>query len=139
MEAVLNSCAVVSVLHVVKLEVFTRERHQLLVLSLFNDSAFGDHDNPVGIADGGSLLNLKFHPTSMKDLSGLRKLAALIRAHKGQHVQFNIVSAETLRNAQKQPESYVDLMVRVAGFSALFVGLDPQVQNDIIARTEHVL
>ena len=53
------------------------------------------------------------------------------------HIQFNVVSAETLRDAQKHPEKYADLMVRVAGYSALFTTLDTAVQEDIIARTEH--
>jgi pyruvate formate-lyase/glycerol dehydratase family glycyl radical enzyme len=92
------------------------------------------------LADSGSLLNQKFNPAVLKDTSGLRKLAALIKTYfdlKGMHIQFNVVSAETLRDAQKHPEEYADLMVRVAGYSALFVSLDPAVQEDIIMRTEH--
>ena len=92
------------------------------------------------LADNGSLLNQKFNPAVLKDISGLRKLAALIKTYfdlKGMHIQFNVVSAETLRDAQKHPEEYADLMVRVAGYSALFVSLDPAVQEDIIMRTEH--
>jgi len=92
------------------------------------------------LADSGSLLNQKFNPAVLKDVSGLRKLAALIKTYfdlKGMHIQFNVVSAETLRDAQKHPEEYADLMVRVAGYSALFVSLDPAVQEDIIMRTEH--
>jgi formate C-acetyltransferase len=92
------------------------------------------------LADSGSLLNQKFNPAVLKDISGLRKLAALIKTYfdlKGMHIQFNVVSAETLREAQKHPEEYADLMVRVAGYSALFVSLDPAVQEDIIMRTEH--
>jgi len=92
------------------------------------------------LADSGSLLNQKFNPIVLKDISGLRKLAALIKTYfdlKGMHIQFNVVSAETLREAQKHPEEYADLMVRVAGYSALFVSLDPAMQEDIIMRTEH--
>ena len=92
------------------------------------------------LADNGSLLNQKFNPIVLKDISGLRKLAALIKTYfdlKGMHIQFNVVSAETLREAQKHPEKYTDLMVRVAGYSALFVSLDPAMQEDIIMRTEH--
>lgn len=92
------------------------------------------------LADSGSLLNQKFNPIILKDISGLRKLAALIKTYfdlKGMHIQFNVVSAETLRDAQKHPEKYTDLMVRVAGYSALFVSLDPAMQEDIIMRTEH--
>jgi formate C-acetyltransferase len=97
--------------------------------------------NHVG-CDVGTQLNQRIAPQIMADISGLRKLAQLIRVYfdrGGQHIQFNIVSAETLRDAQKQPENYSDLMVRVAGYSAFFTPLDPQVQNDIIARTEQQL
>lgn len=92
------------------------------------------------LGDNGTLLNQKFNPTILKDITGLRKLAALIKTYfdlKGMHIQFNVVSTETLRDAQKRPEEYADLMVRVAGYSALFVSLDPAMQEDIIARTEH--
>jgi len=92
------------------------------------------------LADSGSLLNQKFNPIVLKDISGLRKLAALIKTYfdlKGMHIQFNVVSVETLRDAQKHPEKYTDLIVRVAGYSALFVSLDPAMQEDIIMRTEH--
>jgi len=92
--------------------------------------------------DNGTLLNQKITPQIMKDVSGLRKLAQLIRTYfeyKGQHIQFNVASAEVLRDAQKHPEKYPDLLVRVAGYSALFVSLDRQVQDDIISRTEQCL
>ena len=71
---------------------------------------------------------------------GVKKMAALIRSYfdlDGMQVQFNVVSTETLRDAQKHPEKYRDLLVRVAGFSAYFVTIDPVLQEDIIARTEH--
>jgi pyruvate formate-lyase/glycerol dehydratase family glycyl radical enzyme len=90
--------------------------------------------------DSGTLLNQKFHPAVLKDISGLRKLAALIRTYfdlKGMHIQFNVISRETLVAAQKHPEKYANLIVRVAGYSALFTSLEPAVQEDIIARTEH--
>jgi pyruvate-formate lyase len=58
---------------------------------------------------------------------------------KGMHIQFNVVKSATLRDAQIHPEKYRDLMVRVAGYSALFAPLDPMLQNDIISRTEHTL
>jgi len=89
--------------------------------------------------DNGTLLNQKITPQVMKDISGLRKLAQLIRTYfeyKGQHIQFNVASAAVLRDAQKHPEKYPDMLVRVAGYSALFVSLDRQVQDDIISRTE---
>lgn len=86
-----------------------------------------------------SLLNMKFHPSSLSTTAGLRKLIALIKTYidlGGHHVQFNVVSTETLRDAQIHPENYKDLIVRVAGFSAYFIHLDPVIQNEIIRRTE---
>jgi len=94
------------------------------------------------LADQGTQFNQKFSPSVLQDVTGLRKLSALIKSFfdlKGQEIQFNVVSAETLRDAQQRPEEYADLMVRVAGYSALFVSLDPAMQEDIITRTEHVL
>jgi pyruvate formate-lyase/glycerol dehydratase family glycyl radical enzyme len=92
---------------------------------------------------GGVLLNQKLSPASLSSPADKEKLAALLRTFfddlKGWHVQYNIVSRQTLRNAQKDPESYRDLVVRVAGYSALFTTLAPETQNDIIARTEHQL
>lgn len=86
-----------------------------------------------------SLLNMKFHPTPLSTAEGLKKLIALIKTYMdlgGHHVQFNVVSAKTLRDAQIHPENYKDLIVRVAGFSAYFIYLDPVIQNEIISRTE---
>ncbi len=94
------------------------------------------------LGDNGTLLNQKFSPTVLKDITGLRKLAALIKTYfdlKGMHIQFNVVSVDTLKEAQKHPEEHADLMVRVAGYSALFITLDPAMQEDIIARTEHAI
>jgi pyruvate formate-lyase/glycerol dehydratase family glycyl radical enzyme len=92
---------------------------------------------------GGVLLNQKLSPASLAGPADKEKLAALLRTFfdelKGWHVQYNIVSRQTLVNAQKDPESYRDLVVRVAGYSALFTTLAPETQNDIIARTEHAL
>jgi len=89
------------------------------------------------------LLNLKFTPSVLATEEGLRKLVDLIvtffRDLKGWHVQFNVIDAKTLREAQKNPEKYRDLIVRVAGYSALFIALDPRTQEDIIRRTEHSL
>ena len=88
----------------------------------------------------GSLLNLKFHPTALKGETGTKKLVDFLLGWmrlKIQHIQFNIVSRETLIAAQNHPEKYRDLVVRVAGYSALFVDLNIKTQNDIIARTEH--
>jgi formate C-acetyltransferase len=97
---------------------------------------------PNILITGGNLLNQKINPSSLNSEEGIRKLEGLIRAFfelKGWHVQFNVVSAETLRKAQQQPERYSSLVVRVAGYSALFTSLEPATQEDIIARTAHSL
>jgi formate C-acetyltransferase len=92
---------------------------------------------------GGVLLNQKLSPASIKNEIDKKKLVSIIRTFfadlKGWHVQYNIVSRETLLAAQKDPEKYRDLIVRVAGYSAFFTTLSPDTQNDIIARTEHFL
>jgi len=91
------------------------------------------------VASNGTLLNQKFHPSALAGMSGLTKFVALIRSYfdqKGMHVQFNVVTRETLLDAQKNPENYKTLVVRVAGYSALFTTLSRSLQNDIIARTE---
>ena len=86
---------------------------------------------------------MKLNPTSVANESGRKKFIDLVRTWlgdlKGMHIQFNIVDGSVLRAAQKEPQKYKDLMVRVAGYSALFAPLDPNLQEDIIARTEHVL
>ena len=87
---------------------------------------------------GGTLLNQKFLPSVLAGDEGVAKLAALIRTYfrlDGHHVQFNVVDAETLRDAQKHPDNYRDLLVRVAGYSDYFVDLDRYHQEEIIART----
>jgi pyruvate formate-lyase/glycerol dehydratase family glycyl radical enzyme len=89
---------------------------------------------------GGTLLNQKFAPELLADEDGLDRLAHLIRTYfklDGHHIQFNVVNAETLRDAQKHPEKYGDLLVRVAGYSDYFVNLSTELQNEIIKRTEH--
>ena len=91
------------------------------------------------IASNGTLFNMKFHPSALKGRSGLESFVNLIRGYfdqKGSHVQFNVVSRETLRDAQKHPENYKNLVVRVAGYSALFTTLSKSLQEDIINRTE---
>ena len=91
------------------------------------------------ICADGTLLNQKFNPVSFQDPGQLQRLASLVRAYfalKGMHIQFNIVSAETLKDAQRHPEKYPNLLIRVAGYSALFTTLEPAIQNDIISRTE---
>jgi len=94
-----------------------------------------------GIASNGTLFNMKFHPSALAGAAGIESFIALIRAYfdqKGSHVQFNVVSRETLRDAQAHPEKYQSLVVRVAGYSALFTTLSKSLQDDIINRTEQV-
>jgi trans-4-hydroxy-L-proline dehydratase len=89
---------------------------------------------------GGTLLNQKFTPQLLSDEAGLEGLVQLIRTYfklDGHHIQFNVVDAATLRKAQKHPEEYRDLIVRVAGYSDYFCDLSEALQNEIIARTEH--
>lgn len=89
---------------------------------------------------GGALLNQKFTPQVVHGEAGLRKLKDLIRAYfrlDGHHIQFNIVDADTLREAQKEPEKYNNLIVRVAGYSDYFNNLTKALQDEIIERTEH--
>ncbi len=89
---------------------------------------------------GGTLLNQKFTPELLADEEGITKLAHLVRSYfklDGHHIQFNVVTAETLREARKHPEKYRDLIVRVAGYSDYFVDLGPELQDEIIRRTEH--
>ena len=91
------------------------------------------------IASNGTLFNQKFHPSALSGREGLKKFVALIRSYfdqKGSHMQFNVVSRETLLDAQKHPEKYKHLVVRVAGYSALFTTLSRTLQDDIINRTE---
>ena len=91
------------------------------------------------IRTGGTLLNQKFTPQVLADEDGLEKLLHLVRSYfrmDGHHIQFNVVGAETLRAAQKNPEQHRDLIVRVAGYSDYFVDLGVALQNEIIKRTE---
>ncbi len=90
------------------------------------------------IASNGTLFNMKFHPSALEGDSGIESFIALIRGYfdrKGSHMQFNVVSRETLLDAQKHPENYKGLVVRVAGYSALFTTLSKSLQDDIINRT----
>lgn len=89
---------------------------------------------------GGTLLNMKFSPSVLAGEEGIEKLARLIRTYfklGGHHVQFNVISSEVLREAQKKPEEYRGLLVRVAGYSDYFCDLSRELQEEIIARTEH--
>ncbi len=87
-----------------------------------------------------TLMNMKFSPTALKTESDLEKLASVIKTYLtngGKHIQFNVVDAETLRDAQDKPQDHKDLIVRVAGYSTYFTLLNGQIQNEVIRRTEH--
>lgn len=97
---------------------------------------------PHVLMPGGQLFNVKVTPSAVESEEGMESwvnLVLTLMAKKGMQVQFNIVSAETLQDAKLHPENYKDLIVRVAGFSSYFVTLCPEVQEDIIGRTEHQL
>ena len=103
--------------------------------AVFKSAAKMDHART-----GGTLLNQKFTPQLLKDDAGLEMLVQLVRGYfklDGHHVQFNVVDAETLRQAQLHPELHRDLIVRVAGYSDYFCDLGKALQDEIIARTEH--
>jgi len=92
------------------------------------------------VKTGGTLLNMKFSPSLLEGQAGIDNLAHLVRSYfkmDGHHVQFNVVNAELLRRAQADPASHRDLIVRVAGYSDYFCDLSPELQEEIIARTEH--
>jgi len=94
------------------------------------------------LTTGGQLLNMRFQPNILKNDSDTNKLIELIKtffSKMGWHVQFNIISTDVLKKAQENPEEYRDLVVRVAGYSALFTALDPIQQQDIISRSEYYL
>jgi formate C-acetyltransferase len=103
--------------------------------SVIKSAAKMDH-----IKTGGTLLNQKFLPSILKDEAGLTRLLHLVRSYfkmDGHHIQFNVVDAATLREAQQYPEKHRNLIVRVAGYSDYFVDLTIELQNEIILRTEH--
>ncbi|MHB0886440.1 MAG: glycine radical domain-containing protein, partial [Bacillota bacterium] len=92
------------------------------------------------VRTGGTLLNQKFSPQVLEGEEGLDNLVHLIRSYfrlGGHHIQFNVVSAATLREAQREPDKHRDLIVRVAGYSDYFCDLTRALQDEIIARTEH--
>ncbi|MBM3437489.1 MAG: formate C-acetyltransferase/glycerol dehydratase family glycyl radical enzyme, partial [Bacteroidetes bacterium] len=93
------------------------------------------------VRTGGTLLNQKFTPSFLSNDDGIEDVKNLIRSYfrlNGHHIQFNVVSAETLKEAKQNPEKYRDLIVRVAGYSDYFVDLTEELQDEIIARTEHL-
>jgi formate C-acetyltransferase len=92
------------------------------------------------IMTGGTLLNMKFNPELAKSEEGLTKWGQLVRSYfrmDAHHVQFNVVTAETLRKALAKPEEHRDLIVRVAGYSDYFCDLSTELQEEILERTEH--
>jgi formate C-acetyltransferase len=104
--------------------------------SVLKSAAKIDH-----LRTGGTLLNQKFTPQIFDDEDSIDKIVLLIRAYfkmDGHHIQFNVIDADTLREAQEHPENYKDLIVRVAGYSDYFVDLTPELQEEIIRRTEHM-
>lgn len=103
--------------------------------ALFNSATVWDHS-----ASQNSQLNMKIHPSVVKGREGSKKLLEIIKAYlrKGAfHIQFNVVDSETLKDAQKHPEKYRELMVRVAGFTQYWVELGKPIQDEVIARTEY--
>ncbi len=105
-------------------------------LAVMRSAAKVNHD----LHSGGTLLNLRLNKSLVDTPRGRRNLAAMIQAYFSLgafHVQFNTVSTEVLRKAQAHPEQYRDLLVRVAGYSTQFVNLSREMQDAIIARTEH--
>jgi formate C-acetyltransferase len=109
-----------------------------------------DKEGPTAVLDSvsvidqveysnGTLLNMKFSPSTVKTEADVKKLSELIQTYfetGGMEMQINVVSAETLHDAQKNPDKYKNLVVRVAGFSSYFVELHISAQNDLISRTE---
>lgn len=87
----------------------------------------------------GTLLNMKFHPKSVEGDEGREKLIRLVQTYfeqGGMHIQYNVIGSDTLRDAQKHPDQYRDLVIRIAGFSAYFVELYKELQDDLISRTD---
>ena len=104
--------------------------------SVFSSAVSFEHGHYLD----GMALNLKIHPSSLKADDGVAKLEDMTKAYfeqGGMEIQYNVVDAETLRKAQRHPEDYHNLVVRIAGFSAYFVDMTTEMQNDIIARAEH--
>jgi formate C-acetyltransferase len=103
--------------------------------AVFKSAAKMDH-----LKTGGTLLNMKFSPRLLEGSTGIDMMVSLVRGYFGMdshHVQFNVVTAETLREAQADPASHRGLIVRVAGYSDYFCDISPELQDEIIERTEH--
>ena len=104
--------------------------------SVIKSAAKIDH-----LRTGGTLLNQKFTPKIFEDEESIDKIVHLVRSYfkmDGHHIQFNVIDVDTLRDAQNHPQNYRDLIVRVAGYSDYFVDLTPELQEEIIKRTEHM-
>lgn len=113
-------------------------RDRLGPTGIFNSTCCFDHKKFMD----GIALNIRIHPTALRTDDGRAKLRDMTRAYfenGGMEVQYNVVSSETLKAAQKDPRSYRDLVVRIAGYSAYFVELTPDMQNDIISRNENMV
>ena len=105
------------------------------IYAIFESATCYDHGTQQN-----SQMNLKLHPTAVKGLQGTRKLLDIVRAYMrkgGFHVQFNVVDSNTLREAQRKPEKYRDLMVRVAGFTQYWCEIGKPIQDEVIYRTEY--
>ncbi len=95
---------------------------------------------PPAHISSGVALNLRFHPRFIESDNGLETFTAMLLTYfelGGMHLQPNVVSTETLREAQQHPERYLDLIVKVSGYSACFTDLGPSIQEDIIARAQY--
>ena len=105
------------------------------VYALFESATVYDHSQ-----NQNAQMNLKLHPSAVQGVQGTRKLLELVRTYMrkgGFHVQFNVVSSDTLRDAQKSPDQYRDLMVRVAGFTQYWCEIGKPIQDEVIFRTEY--
>jgi 4-hydroxyphenylacetate decarboxylase large subunit len=103
--------------------------------ALFESATCWDHS-----MSQNSQMNLKLHPTAVKGMEGSKKLLALTQAYMrkgGFHIQYNVVDSKVLRDAQKNPDNYRDLMVRVAGFTQYWVEIGKPIQDEVVARTEY--
>lgn len=98
---------------------------------------------PNLLLSGGTLYNMRIDPKTVETPEARERFIALLRTYlgdfKGQHIQFNMIDSKILLDAKKNPEQYKDLMVRVAGYSALFTAIDEALQDDIIERTVHTV
>lgn len=105
-------------------------------IAVFNSTCCFDHSKVMD----GIALNIRVHPSAVSNEDGAKKLESMTKTYfdkGGMEVRYNIVSADTLKAAQEEPDKYRDLVVRIAGFSAYFVEMSPALQNDIISRTEN--